>query len=111
MLTRFPILRVVVFALVILILFGLTVVAIAYGLSWTGGEYTARTELISISSALFIWAIVGVFYFKKHTVTLKYSERNTFFRNVRAELADLGYEQKEQTDTLMTFQPSFHARL
>jgi hypothetical protein len=102
-------LRIVVLALAVLSLFGLTAflcAALIYRLGATHGAVPLGTLC-----GLIIWLFVFAFHFRRERAILLYSDREVFLAQLRGELSELGYETGGSAQGPSVYRPGFLALL
>lgn len=105
--------RVVVLALPILLIFAFTVSLVAGVVSWFRDTSLTSPEnlCLGILCGLVVWLFVAIFHLKQDSLNLHCPDRRGFTANVRALLEELGYEAVMSGQERLLFTPSFHSLL
>lgn len=105
------IVRIIGLALIVLLIFGLTVLLIALKLAWIRSTPISGTWILATICALILWLFVAVFHIRRETVTVSFRDRRQFLDTIKTQLADLGFELKREDEREVVFKPTFHARV
>ena len=58
-----------------------------------------------------LFGFVMAFFMKAVTIFIKFQEKEAFLSRLNVALAEMGYHPESQTETFLTFKPSFQAGL
>jgi hypothetical protein len=107
------VLRVLVLALPVLLVFAASVVLVALGLSWVRGVPLIGREnlLLGVICGLIIWLFFASFHVRRETLRLPTGDRAAFFARLVPLLEELGYEVKWQGADRLVSRPSFRSLL
>jgi len=107
------VLRVVVLAIPVLLLFGVTALIVAPLVSWGAGVGITSPESISLTliCGLVLWLFVAIFHINRETIVLPLLSRQVFIQKAREQLEHLGYEVKTQTGDSLVCAPAFRSFL
>lgn len=105
--------RVIILALPILLIFAVTVSLVAGVVSWFRDTMLTSPEnlWLGILCALVVWLFVAIFHLKRDTMQMACPLRQPFIANVRALLEELGYESVMTSQDQLLFTPSFQSLL
>jgi hypothetical protein len=109
----YAVLRVVIWATLLLIFFAAMTWLIALILAWWFDTPVAESRNIELGiiCGLVAWLFLAAFHLRTETLTLPFTGREVFLHRVKTVLRELGYEVMIQTPTHARFHPSFGAFL
>lgn len=105
--------RVLVLALPVLLVFAASVLLLALALSWVRGEPLGGREnlLLGVICGLISWLFLAVFHVRRETIRLAVGDRVAFFGRLVPLLEELGYEVKACGADRLVSRPSFRSLL
>ena len=106
-------LRIVIWATLLLVLFACMTWFTALILSWCFDTAVAESHnlYLGMICALVAWLFLATFHLRRETVHLPFVSRDTFLRRIKTVLGELGYEVMIETPTHVRFHPSFRSFL
>jgi hypothetical protein len=106
-------LRVISLSLVVLAIFALTVVVVAFLVALLQG--TSLTDPWSINlgilCGLIVWLFVAIFHIRAETIYLPVRRRGGFLDSIQQHLEELGYHVEKAEKTRLVARPGFHSYL
>ncbi len=107
------VLRIVVLSLPVLLIFGVTALAVTLLVAWwhDSSALDPHNLFIGILCGLVFWAFVVIFHIKRESLWLPIQGSGAFLDHARTQLEQLGYEVKAEADDYLVGTPSVQALL
>ena len=88
------------------IIFAVTALPFAILMSWVTETSIQKNIMGGIMFGLLFGLIMAVFM-KGETISVTFQDKKTFLERLHILLAEIGYHPETQTETFLTFKPSF----